>query len=229
MVEYGAKIAKKRSAVSFVQDLKVWNTHRKSHLLETSIQVAKSQLDASRKAADALTSLINSSVFSHSKDEINISSNLDSLFIEKKSETPSIVQDRNINSSPYLIEGLSQCVVGALKPKSLSNTKESVDIFSSEENQHSHLKLRSRDECFTAFNASHLDEDHFPSHQGALDAADDIVGFTPSNQECFFSEDTSDKDVMSTSMQSLIDGLMAWGEDEAKANLNWAIRQSIKQ
>lgn len=151
------------------------------------------------------------------------------LFIEKNSETPSSVQDRNTNSSPYLIEGLSQCVVGAVKPKSLSNAKESIDIFSSEENQHSHLKLTPRDDCFSAFNDSHFDEDNFSSHQGLSEAADNKVGFTPSNQECFFSEDTSDKDVMSTSMQSLIDGLMAWGEDDEKANLNWAVRQSVKQ
>lgn len=253
VVEYGAKIAKKRSAVSLVQDLKVWNTHRKSHLLKTSIQAAKSQLDVSRKAADALTSLINSSVFSHDECEINASSNLAIIaqeysarknlssfdtnkfafqhnpFITKSPETPSSVKNRTIKSSSYLIEGLSQCVVGALTPISLSNMEESINVSPSAENQLSHSQGSSQNDCFTAFNASYLDEDYFLSHQGVSDADNDKVGFTPSNQERFLSEDTPNKDVMSTSMQSLIDGLIAWGGDDEKANLNGTIRQSVEQ
>ena len=53
VVEYEANVVKKRSAISFANDIKSWNNHRKRELLRSCIQAAKSQRDACRSAADA--------------------------------------------------------------------------------------------------------------------------------------------------------------------------------
>ncbi len=53
VVEYEANVVKKRSAISFANDIKSWNNHRKRELLRACIQAAKSQRDACRSAADA--------------------------------------------------------------------------------------------------------------------------------------------------------------------------------
>ena len=74
VVEYEANLAKKRSAVSFAQDVQSWNIHRKKELLRTCVQAAKSQQEACRKAADALEGirdgLIDSSGYSFAEAEV---------------------------------------------------------------------------------------------------------------------------------------------------------------
>lgn len=74
VVEYEANLAKKRSAVSFAQDVQSWNIHRKKELLRTCLQAAKSQQQACRKAADALEGvrdgLIDSSGYSFAEAEV---------------------------------------------------------------------------------------------------------------------------------------------------------------
>jgi len=250
VVEYGASIAKKRCAVSLFEDIKVWNTHRKIHLLQTSIQVAKSHLDASRKAADALISLINSSVFPHAKGEVITSSNLAPVvvtpfinaqeipredlitfdtstevpypqnhFIMKSSEKSSSVHDRGNNSSSYLIEGFSECVAGALKMASPTKMEESVHLDAEGSSENS--------VCFAASNVSHLDENYFSFHQGVVTRDIDEVSSTPSFDDSFRSEGLPNKDVMSSSMQSLIDDLMAWGGDDEETNEKGTIKQSV--
>lgn len=74
VVEYEANLAKKRSAVSFAQDVQSWNIHRKKELLRTCVQATKSQQQACRKAADALEGirdgLIDSSGYSFAEAEV---------------------------------------------------------------------------------------------------------------------------------------------------------------
>jgi hypothetical protein len=74
VVEYEANLAKKRSAVSFSQDVKSWNNHRKNELLRTCIKAAKSQQEACKKAADAWESiregLIDSSGYSFAELQV---------------------------------------------------------------------------------------------------------------------------------------------------------------
>jgi hypothetical protein len=84
--------------------------------------------------------------------------------------------------------------------------------------------------CLEPPNISHLNEDYFSFHQGITSEANSYSDenedkSTSSNHESFHSghdaecEDTGvQNDAMSTSMQSLIDGLMAWGEGEEPSN-----------
>lgn len=295
VVEYEANIAKKRSAVSLAQDVKSWNIHRKRELLRTCVQVAKSQQEACRKAADAWESLreglINSSGCSYAKDEIlvnmwtnpmntspvctapttvtsydstqeilasEISATLDvsdeRAFVHKHLRTKSLENSSSLfdwengqqdfsecdaedpDSASSFVEGFSECVAEA--PNSVSSVVEGfTDICSSNESQQSHSEMEESSGnvyCLAPPNISHLDEDYFSFHRGITaeansDSDDNEDGLTPSIHDSFHSEGLPNGDAMSTSMQSLIDGLMAWGGEDEQTNIEGTIKHNAQR
>jgi hypothetical protein len=68
VVEHEAKTAKRRATLALAHDVKCWNKHRKREVLETCLAYAKSQHEATRRAVDAWSCLadgyVGSAVFS---------------------------------------------------------------------------------------------------------------------------------------------------------------------
>jgi len=292
VVEYEANIAKKRSAVSLAQDVKSWNIHRKRELLQTCVQVAKSQREACRKAADAWESLreglINSAGSSYATDEVDMwtlpsrtsqvctapttvtsYANTQEIIASEISTAWDVSSDKmmarnqftkNLESSSSLrdwensqqdfsecvaesrisdssfVEGFSECIVEA--PNSVSSVvEEFADEYSSKESQQSNSEMeRSSDNvyCIAPPDMSQLVEDYFSLHQDIIvesnsDSGDDGNPRSPSICDSVHSGNESEGplngDAMSMSMQSLIDGLMAWGEEDEQKNNEGTIKQ----
>lgn len=57
VVEHEAKTAKRRATLALAHDVKCWNKHRKREILETCLSYAKSQHEATRRAVDAWSCL----------------------------------------------------------------------------------------------------------------------------------------------------------------------------
>ncbi|KAL7536321.1 hypothetical protein ACHAXR_007082 [Thalassiosira sp. AJA248-18] len=256
VVEYEANIAKKRSAVSLAQDVKSWNLHRKRDLLQTCIQVAKSQRDASRKAADAWESLrdglIDSSVCSFANDGINMwpvfvaptithanTQEIVSQELPSKldvSDGGEFIHDHlspnNLESSSSLHDwegngqqDFAECAVEASNSAS-SIADGIIDTCSWKESQQSNSEVEVSSDnvyCLSPPSISQLDEDYFSFHQGIAaeansDSDENEDDHTSTLHESFHSGHDANGESMSMSMQSLIDGLMAWGEEGEQKN-----------
>jgi hypothetical protein len=264
VVEYEANLAKKRSAVSFSQDVTSWNVHRKKELLRTCIQTAKSQQEACRKAADAWESvrvgLIDSSGYSFA--EALVKPWTDLMIVSPVHQTP--ITDRLYANGQETLASRSQIKSDASDAEELarngfassslndwsdgqqtfsesvteaSNSMTSVvdgftDVCSLKESHESEME-GSSDEvyCLVPPKMSMIDEDYFSFHQQSVlfgeensdsDESDPI--HTSSVHESFHSgrdstPNVQTRDAMSTSMQSLIDGLMAWGGEDEQGNI----------
>merc|ERR1712194_321885 len=149
-------------------------------------------------------------------------------------------QDWDSSASSYLAEEFSDCVAGALTaltPASPSNIQESIDMCSPADSQCSAPDTPGSSGqmyCLAPANVAHLDEDYFSFHQGVvaggyLDGDVSEGGFASSTCESVHSEDPHHRDAMSTSMQSLIDGLMAWGGEDEGAHGKGTLKHSAKQ
>jgi hypothetical protein len=57
VVEHEANTAKRRAALALAHDVKCWNAHRKREVLQTCLAYAKSQHEATRRAVDAWSCL----------------------------------------------------------------------------------------------------------------------------------------------------------------------------
>eukprot|EP00581_Thalassiosira_minuscula_P012971 CAMPEP_0183723178 /NCGR_PEP_ID=MMETSP0737-20130205/14855_1 /TAXON_ID=385413 /ORGANISM="Thalassiosira miniscula, Strain CCMP1093" /LENGTH=1301 /DNA_ID=CAMNT_0025953431 /DNA_START=308 /DNA_END=4213 /DNA_ORIENTATION=- len=296
VVEYEANIAKKRSAISLAQDVKSWNVHRKRELLQTCVQVAKSQQEACRKAADAWESLrdglINSSGFSYTENEVGMWVNplhisqgysapptaaprVDTQEILASEFSTSLEVSDEIDPANHLsikgsdnssglhdwensqqdfsdcaaetpatassvIEDFAECVDEAAN--SVSSVVDGfADICSSKDSQQSQSQSQSEMEdespgnvyCLSPPDLSQLDEDYFSLHQGIIaevnsESDENEDGLAPSIHESFHSQGQPNGDAMSTSMQSLIDGLMAWGDEDVQSNDDGAVEQNAQ-
>ena len=249
VVDHTANIAKKRSAVSLAQDVKSWNLHRKNEMLRTCIQFAKSQQEASRKAADAWESLkeglIDSTVCSFATDEVGLWANpklISSPPADDSFTTSSRDIISNSISSGNKLEGssdweqtgqqdFSECVDAEAASNSMSSAIEGfTNLSSSKQSQQSELEGSSSDNVYCLAPPS-VNEDYFSFHQSIAseeensdtdkdDNSEEDDRHTASIHESYQSGNDDDSqeltkgDPMSTSMQSLIDGLMSWGEQE---------------
>jgi len=57
VVDYEAKTVKRRATLALAHDVKCWNAHRKREVLQTALAYAKSQHEATRRAVDAWSCL----------------------------------------------------------------------------------------------------------------------------------------------------------------------------
>jgi hypothetical protein len=217
--------------------VKSWNIHRKKELLRTCIQTAKSQQEACRKAADAWESIRKGLIYSsaYSFAELQVKPWADPKKASPMRSIP-IADHLHANKEDFASswnygdQNFSESFTDA------SNSMTSVvdgftDICSLRESQKSDME-GSFDQvyCIVPPKTSQIDEDYFSFHQQSIlfggdnsDSDETGTNRTSSVHESFHSERNSTPDVpsrekMSKSMQSLIDGLMAWGGEDDLGN-----------
>jgi hypothetical protein len=245
VVEYEANVAKKRSAISFAHDVKSWNQHRKHELLRACIQAAKSQRDACRKAADAWESirdgLVDFSTSTVAIDEVNPLPNLmDNSPVRLTPTKKQDMLDLDVLTSSYgfYVEETnkssfdtgrvvqSQNEVGSEKQ---SPSEFVTDAFEEGLSYFNSLKGSEHSDtegdvyCLSPAQFSHLNENYFSFQQEIVvksdTESDDTETEAEQNHASFNNFDSaslpSPRDPMSTSMESLIDGLLtAWGDED---------------
>ena len=220
VVEYEANIAKKRSAVSLAQDVKSWNVHRKKDILRTCFEFARSQQEASRKAADAWESLREGLIESSTTFVPDVSLWTNPEPATSKVDVGDTLENNNIANSGCS----SDWETGVEASNSMSSNVQGFasDDFSSslKQSQQSEPEEVSADNVYCLKPPS-IEEDYFSFHQSIAsgdDEEDDDDDSTSSkssdNEDDDESKELKKGDPMSTSMQSLIDGLMSWGEQE---------------
>ena len=241
VVEYEANVAKKRSAISFAHDVKLWNQHRKHELLRACIQAAKSQRDACRKAADAWESirdgLVDFSTSTVAIDEVNPLPNLMDnspvrLTHTKKQESSCVSDVEETKNRCFDTDRVVQ------SPNEVGSEKQSpseyfTDAFEEGLSYFNSLKGSEHSDtegdvyCLSPAQFSHLNENYFSFQQEIIAKSDTDSDDTETDAEqnhASFENFTSHndsasllspRDPMSTSMESLIDGLLtAWGDED---------------
>lgn len=221
VVEYEANIAKKRSAVSLAQDVKSWNVHRKEDILRSCIEFARSQQEASRKAVDAWESLREGLIESSTTFVPDVSLWTNPTPVTSKVDVGDTLYTNNISNSGCS----SDWETGVEASKSMSSDVQGFasDDFSSslKQSQQSDPEEVSADNVY-CLKPPNIEEDYFSLHQSIVSGDDDrekedddsTSSKSSVNEDDGESKEFKRGDPMSTSMQSLIDGLMSWGEQE---------------
>eukprot|EP00571_Detonula_confervacea_P004298 CAMPEP_0172318890 /NCGR_PEP_ID=MMETSP1058-20130122/36119_1 /TAXON_ID=83371 /ORGANISM="Detonula confervacea, Strain CCMP 353" /LENGTH=1268 /DNA_ID=CAMNT_0013033813 /DNA_START=87 /DNA_END=3893 /DNA_ORIENTATION=- len=177
-----------------------------------------------RLAPSTVSSCANTQDTMASGMPINLNGSVDGVFAQDN------FTDKNLENSSSLHEWENEqqdfSEVVAETSNSMSSASEGfTNVCSLKESQQSEME-GSSDHVYRLAppNISHLDEDYFSLHQDIVEGADSDSDenehhSTSSIRESFHSghdtesEDIPNSDAMSASMQSLIDGLMAWGEE----------------
>eukprot|EP00956_Cyclotella_meneghiniana_P006584 scaffold8710_cov53-Cyclotella_meneghiniana.AAC.3 len=226
VVEYEANIAKKRAAVSLAQDVKSWNAYRKQELRKSCLEYARSQREACQQAIDAweclLEGVIDSSANLFAPGELEV-------IPQHRTETAGTM-DMTTEQSNISHSTGSYKVGGALiqqEDAMIDVADLTVSAFESDDSADNVYLLKPP-------NISNLDDDHFALQKDIVSAVDsinqcedeamDTCAFKADHvrtrsdldrkNEEFCKSDFSSGENMSTSMQSLIDGLISWGGEE---------------
>lgn len=225
VVEYEANLSLKRSSVSLAHDVKCWNVHRKKELLQTCIQFAKSQKEACKKASDAWVSLRDGLIDSEHTPLTTVG--FDALVnpdISTAQNELSTVLNISVTPGPSSHSGLP------VSKESLSSAGEGenshggdiYDVTSSDLNvDYDYFAYRQDNarDCSSEVCGDSVHSENEASQQSSHDDA----GESETNESQIICEEQESNDIRndgarsmssSTSMNSLIDGLMAWGEED---------------
>jgi hypothetical protein len=224
VVEHEANTAKRRAALALAHDVKCWNVHRKRELLRSCLAYAKSQHVATRRAVDAWSCLrdgyLGSSLVPESRMSApeppvaEITERRPNFSVPAAEEDPvaQIYSDAatGIDSDFEIpsIEAVDHYILSApvIAPVILEETKNSDE----------------QSKPLTAIE----EEEHVPIVDA--DPVSTIVeGITPLSSQV---EEGEAENVLSASMQSLVDGLMSWGgqyDSEDDLNLPVGMATSI--
>ena len=214
VVEHEAKTVKRRATLGLAHDVKCWNVHRKREMLHSCIAYARSQHEATRRAVDAWSSLrdgfIGSTVIPSERRTTSLpcpppaSTRIDRNLSDQDEVTATIYDE-------FAAAGGSQPSIVAVDhdlltfpPDDEETNEQQEEVAEQEEPRKSSFVLPETDSILPFATAdpipeedeegsSHMDEKQSSSFH---DAAADI---------------SANEDVLSASMQSLVDGLMNWG------------------
>jgi hypothetical protein len=228
VVEYEANTAKRRAALALAHDVKCWNAHRKREVLQTCLAYAKSQHEATRRAVDAWSCLsdgyVGSAVFPTAQ----------SRRVAPKSR-PVVVEDEpqatiygNLEDS-----GEGQVIIAVeheLLKQDTDSRRSSTSSASAEpekilpfvvaspipeegEEEYANRDLEdfgasSNSRSLLAGNASQRSVSTSAHSSLSPSATLQSHSFSASS---FHSKSKEEAEVLTASMQSLVDGLMSWG------------------
>lgn len=239
VVEYEANTAKKRAAVSFAEDVKCWNSYRKREVNQTCLEYARSQREARRNAADAWECLRCGLI--DSTAPLFAPGDIAQLTVSNQKQIsecvgciiPSESNLSTIDDAKSPGHTRMDTTPAASIPEAfvdvLEMTSSAFDLDDSVDNVY---LIRPPD-------MSNLDDDHFALQQDIISAAEssiqsddeaidtctfqaDDLGVDSALQQRGDTDDQPESHIshenMTTSMLSLIDGLMAWGGEEEPVN-----------
>lgn len=240
VVEHEAATAKKRSVVSLANDVKHWNTQRKSELLQLCRNTVKQQISSVRDnlqgwerlkegliaspnifqgttthAPNLLHSPVANS-FKNEKSAIHSAASEIPLH-EKKEEDPEIAVEEctsGVESLSYEIQ--NDYFVSSPSHDNSTSVTPSHELENETKNDDEESSLCS--------NALHTED---KSHDSQID----IEHFDSNDDSFFHSEKDDGENGMTESMQSLVDGLLNWGgnyeEDDLDLNLPKGMAASL--
>jgi len=251
VVEHEANTAKRRAALALAHDVKCWNVHRKRELLKSCLAYAKSQHVATRRAVDSWSCLRDGYLGSTLILEGRIQSGTSNKKEPERRRPPlsASIEEEEPHAQIYSeIDPGMESAMGA-------PTIEAVDhyILSAPLVEEAKL-LEEKNKPLTAIEEEESSSppivDAAPVEEAAPLAKSTILADTeavepistvttttaPITDEFFSSsslsttKDASEKNGLSNSMQSLVDGLMSWGgqyDSEDDLNLPVGMAASI--
>ena len=204
VVEHEAKSIKRRAALALANDVKCWNQHRKREMLKSCLDYARSQHEATRRAVDAWSGL---------KDGFIGSTVIPSAVERKATAVPTVPEDQTQSRrEPSVEHGEVSATIfsdpeGSEQPSIVAVDHNILTSAAKEDEQVDKIKAVENFETESILPFATAD----PITE---EEDEEDVGDLPTRDSSFQSRDEScgSKDeVMSASMQSLVDGLMAWG------------------
>jgi len=221
VVEHEANTAKRRAALALAHDVKCWNVHRKRELLRSCLAYAKSHHVATRRAVDAWSCLrdgyLGSSIVPESRMSAPDPSVVDTPERRSNFFTPAVEEDPIAQIYAEVAPGMDS----AFETPSI----EAVDhfILSTPVILEEAKISDEQGKPLTAIE----EEEHLPF----VDAAPvPTVTEEMSPVAAAAVEESEAENVLSSSMQSLVDGLMSWGgqyDSEDDLNLPVGMATSI--
>ena len=238
VVEHEAKTVKRRATLALAHDVKCWNVHRKREMLLSCISYARSQHEATRRAVDAWSSLRDG--FIGAPLVPSTSHGGSSVALSGVESTPVTVEP-SVQASRVMDEDFEEATATIYRDVAIAATGGTASIVAV---AHQALDVASIDEAVQpekerAFENSADTPFHSDMALPFATAApipeeggEDVASMGPGGrvkEGCRrgdrgrISRSTSDIDrngdgdeKLSSSMQSLIDGLMSWGGQEAE-------------
>jgi hypothetical protein len=221
VVDHEAKTVKRRATLALAHDVKCWNVHRKREMLRACLDNARSQHEGTRRAVDAWSCLrdgfIGATLIPPTQErrtsstpvETNTESRQRRLFTEPDEVTATIYDEGALGSGsdgePLIVAVDHRALVSVPEAleASLGKPSASMDFMDADL-----MDFRDADLILPFATAAPIpeeDEDIFYNQ-------DELTGSSSLDAKPDARTDaSSSEDVMSASMQSLVDGLMNWG------------------
>jgi hypothetical protein len=228
VVEHEAKTVKRRATLALAHDVKCWNVHRKREVLQTCIAYARSQHEATRRAVDAWSCLRDGYVGSTMIPSTQvrktvppapvITAGLDSSIDEVTATIYNDVADDE--SSPPIIVAVEHDLfkqpadMGTVSGGEIISAPESATILplvmaSPIPEDYEDLASNQTPEIGASFNS----RTSFNSHGfgSSLNSHGGSQGFLGSPGSQSKAKTDAEEEALTSSMQSLVNGLMNWG------------------
>lgn len=211
VVEHETAVAKRKAAVSLANDVKYWNSHRKRSLLDACMNMTRAQLGATKEELKAWCQL---------RDGILSSPN--DLFVQEKI----VLQDHELDMSRDLDDRASHDGFGMGTESPLKHQEENIridDYFGTSQSKDVVSVYDSVSSSFKENQECDFDNgcqnttSNFNVHNTF-----DVKGQNEGEENTDLDQSRiRDSDEMSESMQSLVEGLLSWGENwEADEEFN---------
>jgi hypothetical protein len=221
VVEHEAKTVKRRATLALAHDVKCWNAHRKREVLQICLTYAKSQHEATRRAVDAwsclrdgyLGSTIIPSTQTRRAPHTSRKPKIDLLGDEMEGTIFANLDEAA--EGPRRIVAVEHDLLKK-QIDSTTSTASGTDVISAPLEPDTFLPLVVASPIPEEENdiANSLTQDVVAisthSHSSRSTHAQSVAG-SPIQQKSRVQLDDDENEVMTSSMQSLVDGLMNWG------------------
>jgi hypothetical protein len=228
VVEHEAKTVKRRATLALAHDVKCWNVHRKREVLDICLSYAKSQHEATRRAVDAWSCLrdgfVGSNIIPSAQARRAVPQNrkprlLDLMCEEAEVEATIFSSSDHNEGRPSIVAVEHELLKLPCDSSSSCDSTGTGDIITAPAEPETILPLvvaspipeededvsnsRSQD-TFDIFGACHSDSSSQLVKSSCV--------HSPSvNASRVHPSETEAEEVLTSSMQSLVDGLMNWG------------------
>lgn len=230
VVEHEAKSVKRRATLALAHDVKGWNVHRKRELHHACVAYARSQHEATRRAVDAWSSLrdgfIGTSIIPSAHERRTGTATVPTSSQWERSREPPAADVNEVTATIYESSASArdtdgQAAIVAVEHNALSAAPPEASSQTTTDEAEQPNKVPDSFEsaglilpfASAAPIAEEEDEDYARSYHNHSDvSASDHNNSVSKDPDPSSSHD----EVLSGSMQSLIDGLMSWGGIEAE-------------